>query len=196
MSLANTELELTDVTTISIPTDAILIISLLIVVTLLVYFFHNLLESQTNQFVEKVDDNSKLELIKEELEDHLILDSTTVNHDKIENQKIKKLNLLAPSKLLRIVSLAFVFIGGSSLLGRQTIHNSYKRINNTPVNIKTETQSAKSLLSIEKIKSSNKSQTKIKNISYIDPSLSTNLGSKNNNLYQVKEIQTADFFSF
>ena len=64
MSLAITELELTEVNTISIPTDAILMLSLLIVFALLGYFFHNILDNQTNQFVEKVDNNLNPELVK------------------------------------------------------------------------------------------------------------------------------------
>tara|TARA_B100000902_G_C27137227_1_gene826715 strand:- start:352 stop:942 length:591 start_codon:yes stop_codon:yes gene_type:complete len=196
MSLAITTLELTDVNTISIPTDAILIFSLLIIFALLGYFFHNILDNHTNQFVENLDKNSNLELVQEKLEDQLILKSTKVNDDKLEKPKIKKLNFLPPSKLLGIGSLAVVAIGGSSLLGIQSIQNSYKSVNNSQVNFKTENESAKSLLSIAKIKSSNQSQTKIKRISYVDPLLSTKNSSKNNNLYQVKESQSLDFFSF
>ncbi len=196
MSLAITELELTDVNTISIPTDAILMLSLLIIFAFLGYFFHNILNNQTNQFIEKVDDNSNIELVKEKLEDQLILESKTVNHEKLEKPKIRKINFLSPSKLLGIGSLAVVAIGGSSLLGIQNIRNSFKRVNNSQVNIKTEDKSAKSLLSMTKIKSSNQLQTKIKKISYIDPSLSTNNSSKNNNFSQFKAEQTVDFFSF
>ena len=196
MSPGITELQLTDATTISIPTDAILIFSLLIIFALLGYFFHNILDKQTNQFVENSDKNSNLELVKEKLEDQLIIKSTKVNDKKLEKPKIKKLNFLPPSKLLGIGSLAVVAIGGSSLLGIQSIQNSYKSVNNSQVNFKTENESAKSLLSIAKIKSSNQSQTKIKRISYVDPLLSTKNSSKNNNLYQVKESQSLDFFSF
>ena len=46
------------------------------------------------------------------------------------------------------------------------------------------------------IKSSNQSQTKIKKISYVDPLLSTNNSSKNNNFLQVQQRRTEDFFSF
>ena len=46
------------------------------------------------------------------------------------------------------------------------------------------------------IKSSNQSQTKIKKISYVDPLLSTNNSSKNNNSLRVKQKQAEDFFSF
>ena len=196
MSLGITELELTDVNTISIPTDAILILFLLIVFSLLGYFFHNILDNQTNKFVEKADNNSHLALVKEKLEDQLSLESQKVNHEELEKPKIKKLNFLPSSKFLGIGSLAVIAIGGSSLLRIQTIQNLYKGVNTSPLNIKTEKQSEESLLSMTKIKSSNQSQTKIKKISYVDPLLSTKNSSKNNNFYQVKELQAEDFFSF
>ncbi|WP_269609237.1 hypothetical protein [Prochlorococcus marinus] len=196
MSLAITELELTDNNIISIPTDVISMLSLLIVFALIGYFFHNFIEKQTNKFVHKVDDNSNLELVREKIDDQLILQSTIVNHEKLEQPKIKRLNFLPLSKLLGIGSLAVVAIGGSNLLRNLNIQNSYKGLHNSQVNIKTENESAKSLLSMAKIKSSNQSQMKIKKISYVDPILSTNNSSKNNNFYQIKEIKTADFFSF
>ena len=196
MSLGITELQLTDATTISIPTDAILILFLLIVLALLGYFFHNILDNHTNQFVEKVDDNSHLELVKEKLEDQLIIESETENNEKSEKSNIKKLNYLVPSKFLGIGSLALIAIGGSSLLRIQSMHNSYQGVNTNQVNIKTENPSEKSLLSMVKIKSSNQSQTKIKKISYIDPLLSNNNSSKNNNFLRVNQRQTEDFFSF
>jgi len=196
MSIAITELELTDVNTISIPTDTILLLSLLIIFALVGYFFHNIIDNQTNQFDEIVDDSSNLELIKEKLEDQLILESKTMNSGKSEKPIIKKLNILPLTKLLRIGSLAIVAIGGSSLLGIQTIQNSYKSVKTSQVNLKTEDESAKSLLKIAKIKSSNQSKTKIKKISYADPLLSNKNNAKNNTFYQVKEIQKVDFFSF
>mgnify|MGYP001326524277 CR=1 FL=1 len=88
-----TELELTDASTISIPTDAILILFLLIVFALLGYFFHNILDNQTNQFVEKVDDNLNLELVKEKLSDQLIIVSSTVNQESLETPSISKLKI-------------------------------------------------------------------------------------------------------
>ncbi len=196
MSPGITELQLTDVTTISIPTDAILILPLLIIFALVGYFFHNILDNQINQFVGKVDDNSHLELVEEKLEDQLTLESAEVSQEKSEKSSITKLTLLPPSKFWRIGSLAAVAIGGSSLLRIQSIPNSYNGVNTTQVNIKTENQSAKSLLSMAKIKSSNQPQTKVKRISYVDPFLSTNNNSKNNNFSQVKDRQTEDFFSF
>jgi len=196
MSPGITELELTDASTISIPTDAILILFLLIVFALVGYFFHHILDNQTNQFVETVDDNSHLELVKEKLEDQLTLESATVNKEKSEKPSIKKLNFLPPSKFWGIGSLAIVAIGGSSLLRIQSIQNLYKGVNTSQVNIKTENQSAKSLLSMAKIKSSNQSQTKIQKINYVDPLLSTNNSSENNNFLQVQQRRTEDFFSF
>ena len=69
-------------------------------------------------------------------------------------------------------------------------------MNTSQINIKTENQSTKSLISMAKIKSSNQSQTKIKKISYINPLLSTNNRSKNNDFLQVQRRQKEDFFSF
>ena len=191
-----TEIELTDAGTISIPTDAILIIFLLLVLALIGYFFHNIMDNQTNQLVEKVDDNLHLELIKEKLEDQLTLESENMNHEKSEKPNIKKLNFLSPSKFWKIGSLVFVAIGGSSLLKIQSIQKSYQGVNSSQFNIKTENHSVKSLLSMAKIKSSNQSKTKIKKISYVDPLLSTNNSYKNNNFLRVKDRQIEDFFSF
>jgi len=196
MSPGITELQLTDASTISIPTDAILILFLLIVFALLGYFFHNILGHQTNQFVEKVDDNSPHKLVKEKLEDQLTLKTATLDHEKLEQPDFKKLNFLSPSKFLGIGSLAVVALGGSSLLRIQSIQHAHQGGNTSQINIKTENKSTKSLLSMAKIKSSNQSKTKIKKISYIDPLLLSNNSSKNNNFLRVKERQTADFFSF
>jgi len=191
-----TELQLTDASTISIPTDAIFILFLLIVLALIGYFFHNILKNQTNQFVEKVVDNSALELVTEKLEDKLTLETAKLNQDKSEKPHIKKINFLSPSKFWKIGSLAVLAIGGSSLLRVQSIQNAHQGVNTSQIKINTENQSAKLLLSMTKLKSSNQSTTKIKKISYIDPLLSSNSSSKNNNLLRVKEIQTDDFFSF
>ena len=196
MSPGITELQLTDASTISIPTDAILILFLLIVFALLGYFFHNILDNKTNQFIEKVDNNSHLELVQEKPEDQLTLVTETVNQEKSEKPNIKKLNFITPSKFWGIGSLAVVAIGGSSLLRIQSIQNSYKGVNTSQVNIKTENQSKKSLLSMAQIKSSNQAQTKIKKINYVDPLLTTNNSSKNNNYLQVQQRRTEDFFSF
>ncbi len=196
MSLGITELELTDASTISIPTDAILILFLLIIFALIGYYFNNILDNQTNQFAEKEDDNLHLQLVKEKPEDQLTLKSATVNHEKSEKPSIRKLNFIPSSKFWGIGSLAVVAIGGSSLLRIQSIQNSYKRLNTSHVNITTENQSTKSLLSMAQIKSSNQSQTKIKKISYVDPLLSTNNSSENNNFLQVQQRRTEDFFSF
>ena len=196
MSPGITELQLTDASTISIPTDAILILFLLIVFALLGYFFHNILDNQTNQFIEKVDDNSHLELVKEKLADQLTLETAILNYEKPEKPHIKKLNFLSPSKFFGIGSLAVVAIGGSSLLRIQSIQNAHEGVNTSQINIKTENQSSKSILSMDKIKSSNQSQTKIKKISYTDPLLSLDNTAKNNNFLRVKERYRADFFSF
>ncbi len=196
MSPGITELQLTDASTIVIPTDAILILLLLISFSLIGYFFHNIIDNQTNQFVEKVDDNSHFQLVKEKLEDPLILESANINQKRSEKSNIEKLNFLPPSKFWKIGGLAVLAIGGSSLVRIQSIQNSYPGVNASQVKIKTDNQSAKSLLSIAKIKSSNKSQSKINQISYIDPLLVSKNSYKNNNFVRVQERQPEDFFVF
>ena len=196
MSLAITELELTDVNTISIPTDAILLLSLLIIFGLLGYFFHKVLKTQTNQLVEKVGDNSNLELVIEKPEDQLILESTTVNQERVEKPSIRKLNFLPLSKLVGVRSMAVVAIGGASLLGIQAMQNSYQEVNTNQVNIKSKKKSAKTFVSMVKLKSLDKSQNKITKINYVDPLLSAINSSTNNNSYQFKARKTEDFFSF
>tara|TARA_B100000579_G_scaffold393430_1_gene370035 strand:- start:396 stop:989 length:594 start_codon:yes stop_codon:yes gene_type:complete len=197
MSPGITKLQLTDVSSISIPTDSILILSVLIFCSLLGYFFHNILDNQINQLIRKVDDNSLLELVTEKLENELSLESAITKQDKSEKPNFKKINFLPPSKFLGISSLAFIAIGGSSLLRIQTIQNSYREMNTSQMNIKTENQLAKSLVSIVELKPSKKSQTKLKNISYVDPLLSTNNNKiKINFLNKIKKRNTEDFFSF
>jgi len=195
MSLAITELELTDLNTISIPTDAIMLLSLLIIFALLGYFFHNILNIQTNQYVEKVGDNSNLELVKEKLEDQLIIETALLNQERVERPRTKKLNFITPSKLLVVSSLA-VIAGGASLLGVQGIQNSYKGANKNQVNIKTKNQLAKNLISMVKLKSLDKAQNQIKKIRYVDPLLSRMNRSTNNVFYQLTAKQNEDFFSF
>ena len=80
--------------------------------------------------------------------------------------------------------MAVVAIGGASLLGIQAIQNSYNGVNTSQVNIKTKNQTAKTFVSMFKLKSSYKAQTKIKKISYVDPFLSATNSSKNNNYRQ------------
>ena len=196
MSLAITELELTDVNTLSIPTDAILMLSLLIIFTLLGYFFHKILNTQTNQFSEKVNGNSNFELVKEKPRDQLIAESITVNQERVEKPNTKKINFLPPSKLLEKISIAIAAIGGASLLGIQATQNSYQKINTSQINIKNKNQSAKAFVSMVKLKSLDKEQNKIKKIKYIDPLLSTINSSTNNNFYQLKASKKEDFFSF
>ncbi len=196
MSLAITELELTDVNTISIPTDAIFMLSLLIIFALIGYFFHKTLNTQTNQFVEKVGDNSNLEIFKEKLEDQLILESTTVHQNIVKKPSIKKLNFLPPSKLLGMRSIAVVAIGGASLLGIQAMQNSYQEVNTSQVDIKSTNKSSKTFVSMVKLKSLDQTQNKIKKINYVDPLLSTIKSSTNNNFHQFKASKTDDFFSF
>lgn len=196
MPIPITELQLDEVNTISIPTDAILIIALLTVFALLGYFLKNILENQPNQLVQKIENDSNLELVKEKLEDQLTLGSSTLEQQSLEKPNIKKLNFLPPSKLLGLGSLAVLTLGGASLVGLQALQKSYKGVNTNQVSIKPKNQSIKSVLSMVNIKQSDKAQTKIKKISYIHPFLSTNTSSTYNNYNQIKERQVEKYFSF
>ena len=194
MSLATTELELTDVNTISIPTDAIFILSLLIIFGLLGYFFHKIFNTHTNKVVEKVNDNLNLKLVKAKLSDELIIVSSIENQESVEKPSINKLKNLKPLKVLGMSSMAVATIGGASLLGIQAMQNSYQALNTSQKNIKTKNLSVKTFISMPKLKSLDK--TKIKYINYVDPLLSENNSSTKDNFYQFKASKTEDFFSF
>ena len=196
MPLLITELILGDVNTISIPTDVIFILSLLIIFGLLGYFFHKIFNTHTNKFVEKVDDNLNLELVKEKMKDQLILVSSTVNQEIIEKPSMKKRKILPPLKLLGMNSMAVAAIGGASLLGIEAMQNYYQARNTSLKNIKTKTLSAKTFISMPKLKSLDKSKTKIKYINFVEPLLSVTNSSSKNIFYQFQASKTEDFFSF
>ena len=197
MPLLITELMLGELNTISIPTDVIFIFSLLIFFVLLGYFFNNILSNNTNRFAQKIDNtDSNLELVKETLEDQFTLEATKLDQKSVKKPIIKNLNFIAPSKLLGIGSLAFVAMGGASLLGLQNMQKSYEGVNTSRVNIKLENQSTKSHLSKVDLKKLDKTQANIKKISYINPFLSTIKNSKYNQNYQLKEKQIKNIFSF
>tara|TARA_Y100001968_G_scaffold133051_1_gene121407 strand:+ start:229 stop:819 length:591 start_codon:yes stop_codon:yes gene_type:complete len=184
------------VNTISIPTDAILIVSLLIVFLLLGYFFNNILNNETNKFAQKIYEDSNLEIVKEKLEDQLTLDTRTNNEKTLEGSSIKKLNLLANAKLLGLGSLALVAMGGASLLGVQSIQKSYEGLNTGQANIKLENQSTKSQLSVFDLIPFNKTQTNIKKISYNNSLLTPIKSSKYNRGYKIKAKKINNNFSF
>ncbi len=196
MPIPITEIQLDDVNTISIPTDAIVIVSILIVFALLGYFFKNIFDNQTNQLVQKNLEVSNLESVKEQLEDQLTPESSKLDQKNLEKGNIKKLNFLPTSKLMGLGSLAVLAIGGASVLGLQTLQKSYKGLNTNQVSIKPNNQSTKSLFSMVKKQSSDTPQTQIKKISYIDPLLSTINNSKYNNYDQVKVIPKERYFYF
>ena len=196
MPLLITELMLGDVNTISIPTDAIFTVSLLMLFALLGYFFNRILSNNTNQFAQKIDDDSNLELVKEKLEDQLTLEATTLDQENLEKQTIRKLNPLLPSKVLGIGSLAVAAMGGASFLGLQHIQKVYEGVSTSRAIIQLDTQAKQSQLSVGKLKPLNKTQTEIKKISYINPSLSTIKSSTDKNAYKVKGQYIDNNFSF
>ncbi len=209
MPISITELQLDEVNTISIPTDAILIVSLLIVFAILGYVLNNILDNQTNKLVqatddgsnlkvvkEKLNDDSNLELVKEKLEDQFSLESTTLDQKNLKNPIIKKLNFLPPSKLLGLGSLAIVAIGGVSLLGLQTIQKSYKSMNTGQVKIMSKNESAQSVFSKIEIQASAQFHAKPKKINFVDPYLVTINSSISNKFDLVKERQIDKNFFF
>ena len=185
-----------DINTISIPTDAIFIVFLLMLFALLGYFFNRILSNNTNQFAQKIDDDSNLELVKEKLKDQLTLESTKLDQESLEKQSIRKFNPLLPSKVLGLGSLAVAAMGGASLLGLQHIQKTYEGVSTSRAIIQLDTQSTQSQLSMVKLKPLNKMQTEIKKISYINPFLSTIKSSTDKNAYKVKEQHIDNNFSF
>ena len=185
-----------DVNTISIPTDAIFTVSLLMLFALVGYFFNRILSNNTNQFAQKIDDDSNLELVKEKLEDQLTLEATTLDQENLEKQSIRKLNPLLPSKVLGLGGLAVAAMGGASLLGLQHIQKSYEGVSTSRAIIQLDTQATQSQLSVVNLKPLNKTQTEVKKISYINPSLSTIKSSTDKNAYKVKGQHIDNNFSF
>ena len=196
MPLLITELILGDVNTISIPTDAIFTVSLLMLFALVGYFFNRILSNNTNQFAQKIDDDSNLELVKEKLEDQLTLEATTLDQENLEKQSIRKLNPLLPSKVLGLGGLAVAAMGGASLLGLQHIQKTYEGVSTSRAIIQLDTQATQSQLSVVNLKPLNKTQTEVKKISYINPSLSTIKSSTDKNVYKVKGQHIDNNFSF
>jgi len=196
MPLLITELMLGDVQTISIPTDAIFIVSLLICFIVIGYCFNNILGNETNQLPNKRNIDSNSELIKKQLEDQLRVEVTKPNQKIVEKSSIKNQDFFTPSKLLGLGSLAFVGIGGASFIGLELIQKSYQGVNSSLKNIKLEQRSTKSPLSMTDLKALEKAQTNIKKINYTHPFLSTIKSSKNNFDYQVKQKQIENNFSF
>ena len=196
MHLLIAELMLGDVNTISIPTDAIVIVSLLIVFVLIGYFFNKILSNQTNELSQKIDVGSNLKLVKNKLEDQLTVDAKSLNQNNGEKSRLQQLNFLSPSKLFGLGSFVYVAIGGASLLSLQHMQKSYESWNTSRANIKLENQSTKSSLSMVHLKPFNKSQTNVKKILYIDPLLSSINSSEKTRYHQVKEKRIENNFSF
>ena len=185
-----------DINTISIPTDAIFTVSLLIVFALIGYFFDNILCNDTSQFDQRQGAAYNLELVQEELEDQLALEVTTLDQKNEEKPRQRKVNFLPTAKFLGLSSFAVLGIGGASLLGVQNMQKSYEGVSSSRANVKLENQSNKNNLSGIDLKSFNKMQKNLKQIRYIDSFLSTIKSSKNNHIYQIKEKQIENVFSF
>ena len=192
MPILFTELIFGAVNTISIPTDAIFMISVLIIFTLFVYFFNKIIYNETSKVGQKIDFDSNLKL-----EDNLTLEvKIPEEEENVEKTRNKKLNLQPNSKFLGIGSLAFLAMGGVSLLGLQHMQKSYQGVNTSRTNTKLENQSTKSPLSIVHLKLLNKTQKTIKKINYIDPFLKTIQNSNANHFNQVKGKEIENNFSF
>lgn len=197
MPLLIIELIFGDVNTISIPSDAIFIVAVLSLLTLLGYLYNNILSNETNQITQKIDIESTIEVAQKKLNAQLPFNAITLDQKNLEKASVKKLNLfLKPSKLLNLGSLAVLAIGGTTLLGLQNLQKSYKGANTNQPNIKVVKQTNKSPISIMNLKSLDATQSHIKRISYFDPFLSTIKSSKDNHYFQVKEKQIENNFSF
>ena len=197
MPLLIIELIFGDVNTISIPTDAIFIVALLTLFTLLGYVYNNVLSNKTNQITKKIDIESTIEVVQKKLNAQLASTAITSDQKNLEKASIKKLNLfLKPSKLFSLGNLAVLAIGGTTLLGLQNLQKSYEGVNTNQPNIKRVKQSSKSPISIVNLKSLEETQSHVKKISYYDPLLSTIKSSKDNHYFQVKEKQIENNFSF
>ena len=196
MHLLIAELMLGDVNTISIPTDAIVIVSLLILFVLIGYFFNQIFSNKKNELSQKIDVGSNLKLVKKKLEDQLTVDEKILNQYNGEKSRLQKLNFLSPSKLLGLGSFVYVAIGGASLLSLQHMQKSYESWNTSRANIKLENQSTKSSLSMVHLKAFNKSKTNVKKILYIDPLLSSMNSSEQTRYLQVKGQRIENNFSF
>ncbi len=192
MSLSITEILLSNINTISIPTDAVLLISVLITSGLLIYVFNNIFENQMNQMNQMNqknqmnDDDSKLKLEQEKLENQLATQVTKLEQKRLKKDKLTKLNFLEPSKLLGLVSFAGVVIGGTSLLGFQTTQKSYEGVNTSQINLMPKNQSTKSFVSMIQLKPLHEFQNKVQKIN----------ASKYNIPYNLKEKQKVKNFSF
>ncbi len=87
MPLLFTEMMFGDVNTISIPTDAICIISLLTIFALLVYFFNIVINNETAKISQKPNLGSNINL-----ENNFSVPAVTVDDKTAEKPGIKKLN--------------------------------------------------------------------------------------------------------
>ena len=174
MPLLIIELIFGDVNTISIPTDAIFIVAVLILCTLLGYLYNNILSNETNQITQKIDIESTIEVAEKKLNSQLPFNAIALDQKNLEKASVKKLNLfLKPSKLLNLGSLAILAIGGTTLLGLQNLQKSYESANTNQPNIKLVKKTNKSPISIMNLKSLDTTQSHIKRISYFDPLLLT-----------------------
>ena len=192
MPILFTELIFGAVNTISIPTDAIFMISVLIIFTLFVYFFNKIIYNETSKVGQEIAFDSNLKL-----EDNLTLEvKIPEEEENVEKTRNKKLNLQPNSKFLGIGSLAFLAMGGVSLLGLQHMQKSYQSVNSSRTNTKLENQSTKSPLSIVDLKLLNRTPKTIKKINYIEPFLKTMQNSNTNHFYQVKGKEIENNFSF
>ena len=185
-----------DINTVSMPTDAIVTISLLIVFLLIGYIFNNILRNDTNQYAKKLYSESKIESYKEELEGLLDLEVIKPDQENIDQPKSKKKNFLEPAKFLGLSSLAVVSLGGVSFVGVQSMQKSYEALYTSQKNIKIENQSTKSQLSGSGLKLINTMQKNIKKVDYINPFLSTLKNTRGNKYYQLKEKQIQNIFYF
>ena len=187
MLLSTTNLLLSKINSISIPTDALLVITILICITSIVYFFNHLLDDQTHNLNKKIDKDLNLPVIKENFDDQSTLDTKTINQS-----KARKLNLLS-SQLLGLGGFALLIVGGSSLIALQTTEKSYIKINKDEVKMISVNKSKKSLLSSAKDRPIARTKRELKKINYFEPYLST---TSNYKYYKVNPYKINNYFAF
>ena len=106
MPLLIIELIFGDVNTISIPTDAIFIVAVLILCTLLGYLYNNILSNETNQITQKIDIESTIEEAEKKLNSQLPFNAIALDQKNLEKASVKKLNLFFEKNIFTPIKLS------------------------------------------------------------------------------------------
>tara|TARA_Y100001968_G_C19070182_1_gene577974 strand:- start:68 stop:625 length:558 start_codon:yes stop_codon:yes gene_type:complete len=148
--------------TISIPSDVLLIIPLLITFCGIIYLFNQLINKEID--IQTVN-NDNTELNRKKLEDQFQPSNTSMPAIRSKKETTSKLHLVPNSKLLGLVSLGFLAVGGTSFLALQAHQTSTKEIKTSQSEILSQSLSKKIRLLFN--------ESKVKRIAYISQSLLT-----------------------